>query len=109
MIIFILPLVIFTAYLLYVRFNKAKLAAVKKKHPKNSKNYEMYKIIYSKKTLVLSGYLSLILLSNFIVHAFVRSTDEKSTGALLFILVLTLLPFVVFIYWLKDNKRRKQK
>lgn len=48
-----LALLLLTVYLLYVRFNKAKLRAIKKKHPAGSPNYEIYRVLYSTRTFSL--------------------------------------------------------
>jgi len=95
-----------TIHLLYVRFNKSKLEKVKNMH-KNSKYFELYKVIYSKKTLILSGYLSSILLSNFIVQIFKSFNQDRSAGATFLILALTLLPMTLLIYWFRIDKSRK--
>jgi len=95
-----------TIHLLYVRFNKSKLEKVKNKH-RNSKHFELYRVIYSKKTLILSGYLSSILLSNLFVQLFRSFNQDRSAGATLLILALTLLPITLLIYWFRVDRSGK--
>lgn len=50
--------VLATAYLLFVRFNKKKLKTIKKKHPVGSPHFELYRVLYSTKTLLFWSFLS---------------------------------------------------
>jgi hypothetical protein len=49
-----------TVYLLYVRFNKSKLRAIKKRYPVGSPGFEAYRVLYSTRTLVTSSFFSLL-------------------------------------------------
>jgi hypothetical protein len=57
-----------TAYLLYVRLNKKKLKAIKKKHPAGSPNFEVYEVLYSTKILALLMFLSALFVLDLLVN-----------------------------------------
>lgn len=94
-----------TTYLLYVRLNKAKLQAIKKKHPSNSKNFELYRVLYSTKTLVLSVFFSLTFVTSLFANIYESLNPVSSVWASIVILVFTLLPIGLLLYWLIANRK----
>lgn len=89
---------IFTAYLLYVRFKENK-------HRRLDSNYqETNKLLYSNGVLRLVAFLNLLLLGNFISHAF---DYGDSPLAVVFILALAVLPIALFFYWSRNEKLKK--
>jgi hypothetical protein len=65
-----LLLILPTAYLLYVKLNKKRLKAVKKKHPVGSPNFEAYRVLYSDRTLALLLFLSFLNILGLLVHLY---------------------------------------
>lgn len=96
-----------TIYLLYVRLSKKKLEAIKKKHPKDSKNFELYKVIYSTQTLVLSAFFSLMLIIRLLVNVYESLSPEATILSSSVILLLTLLPIALLFYWTRISKNSK--
>jgi ABC-type sugar transport system permease subunit len=94
-----------TIYLLYVRFNKKKLAAIKKKHSTGAPNFELYRVLYSTETLAAVGFFSSIsvvyLISKFYQNAY---PQEAGWSALLALVCFALLNVTYF--WLRRKNKR---
>ena len=97
--------VIPTVYLLYVRFNKAKLKAVKKKHPVGSPHFETYRVIYSTQTLTALLFLSstsvVYLLSKLYQNAHPQDSGWVSLVTLGCFILLSIIYF-----WLQRKNRK---
>lgn len=98
MIIPLAIITIFTTYLLYVRFKENKHRRL------DSNHQETNKLLYSTGVLKLVAFLNLLLLSNFIIHAF---NYGDSLLVAVFIFVLAILPIALFFYWSRNEKRNK--
>ena len=102
-----LLLSLITTYLLYVRFSKKKLTSIRKKHPAGSKNYELYRVIYSPRTLILSAFFSLMAITNILIHILRTLAPQNSTLVASIMLVLMILPIALLFYWLRNDKSNK--
>jgi len=95
-----------TVYLLYVKFSKTKLKAVKKKHPVGSPHFEAYRVLYSTRTLVTFSFLSSLFVIGLVVNLYKSTHTQGSIGAALLILGSMLIPFGLFIWWSAMNKKK---
>ncbi len=95
-----------TVYLLYVKFNETKLKAVKKKHPVGSPNFEVYRALYSTRTLAVLIFLTAVSVIDLLVNIYKNTHPQGSTGAVLLVLGSMIIPLGLFSWWLIANKRK---
>lgn len=96
-------LILPTAYLLYVRLNKKKLKAIKKKHPSGSPNFETYQVLYSTRTLALLILLSALFVLDLLGNLYKNS--QASGWASLLVFVSTLILLGLYIWWLSKERK----
>jgi len=104
--IFTLLFLSFTVYLLYVRFNKAKLKSIKKKHPIGSPNYEAYRTLYSTKTLLDAASASTIFLIILFGNIYKSAQPASSDLASVLIFGGMVLIFGLHFYGLRRIKNK---
>ncbi len=97
-----------TAYLSYVRFSKSKLKEIKKKHPVGSPNFEVYRMLYSTRTLVTLLFLSVSFIGNLLVNLYKSSHSQGSTEASLLVLSSFLVPLGLYVWWSAKNKNKNR-
>jgi hypothetical protein len=101
-----LLLILPTVYLLYVRLNRKKLQAIKKKHPAHSPNFEMYGVLYSDRTLALLSFLSVLSIFNLLTNLY-KATHAQATGWVSFLAFIgTFLPIGMYVWWLSRRKKK---
>lgn len=93
-------------YLLYVRFNKTKFKAVKQKHPTGSPNFELYRALYSTRTLVFWSFLSVLFVINLLSNLYKNAHIQAPIWVSLLVYWSFLLPLGSYIWWLAANKNR---
>jgi len=104
--LFTLLFLSFTVYLLYVRFNKAKLKSIKKKHPLGSPNHEAYRVLYSTKTLLNTASVSAIFLIILIGNTYKSTHPDTSDLVSLLIFGSIVLIFGLHFYGLRRIKNK---
>lgn len=102
-----LLLSLLTMYLLWVRFSKTKIKAVKKKHPVGSPNFELYRELYSAKTLAFTAFLSVSSIISLLVNLYKSGRTDAPIWMSLLILASTLAPLGLYVWWLAKKKNQK--
>ena len=101
----LIPLLL-TTYLLYVKFNKTKLKAAKKKHPVGSPNFEVYRVLYSTKTLVILIFLTTVSAIDLLINVYKSTRPQGSAWATFLVFSGLVLPLGLFVWWSAANKKK---
>lgn len=95
-----------TVYLLYIRLGKTKLEEIKKKHPVGSPNFEVYRVLYSTRTLAAWLFISVSFIGNLLVNLYKSSHPQGSTWDSLLVLSSFIVPLGLFIWWSAKNNKK---
>jgi|GEM_PF-2786120 len=101
----LLPLLL-TIYLLYVKFSKTKFKEVKKKHPVGSPNFEIYRVLYSTRTLAILIFLTTVSVVDILVNIYKSTHPQGSAWAAFLVFSGLILPLGLFLWWSVAKTRK---
>lgn len=101
----LLPLLL-TSYLLYVKFDKTKLKAVKKKHPVGSPNFELYRMLYSTRALAVLIFLTTISIIDLLINVYKSAHPQGSAWTTFLVFAGLVLPLGLYLWWSAMNKKK---